>query len=124
MKSCSEAEQLDWLQGAQSSGKSKKSLIELLFRRGEYLVNLKRTMELRMKEELEHSKTALEANRSTPENRSTSSKQVVHDDVQRNEDSERVNNGSGLRETRIPKFKVDDIPKLYGNERDKVDEWI
>ena len=122
MKSCSEAEQLDWLQGIQSSGKSKKSLIELLFRRGEYLVNLKRAKELQMKEELEQSKTALEANRSTPENRPMSSR--VHDDVQRNEDSERVNNGSGLRETRIPKFRVDDIPKLYGNERDKVDEWI
>lgn len=126
MKSCSEAEQQDWLQGIQSAGKSKKSLIELLFRRGEYLVNLKRAKELQMKEELEQSKVALktEANKSTPENRPISSRQVVHDDVQRNEDNERVNNGSGLRETRIPKFKVDDIPKLYGNERDKVDEWI
>ncbi|RMZ95048.1 hypothetical protein BpHYR1_019822, partial [Brachionus plicatilis] len=34
------------------------------------------------------------------------------------------NVGFGLRETRIINFKVDDIPKLYGNDRDKVDEWI
>ncbi|CAF1032092.1 unnamed protein product [Brachionus calyciflorus] len=27
-------------------------------------------------------------------------------------------------ETRVAKLGVDDIPKLYGNERDKVDEWI
>ncbi|RNA20806.1 hypothetical protein BpHYR1_015229 [Brachionus plicatilis] len=36
----------------------------------------------------------------------------------------RGNLGFGLRETRIINFKVDDIPKLYGNDRDKVDEWI
>ncbi|CAF1103053.1 unnamed protein product [Brachionus calyciflorus] len=48
----------------------------------------------------------------------------VHDDGQSNENTIRGNNGSGLRETRIAKLKVDDIPKLFGNERDKVDEWI
>ena len=116
MKSCSEAEQRDWLHGIQKEGKSKKSLIELLFRRGEYLVNLRRAKELKIKEELEQSKIAVEAIRSTPQNRPMSSGQVVHDDVQSNENSIRGNNGSGLRETRIAKLKVDDIPKLYGNE--------
>ncbi|CAF0897505.1 unnamed protein product [Brachionus calyciflorus] len=94
MKSCSEAEQRDWLHGIQKEGKSKKSLIELLFRRGEYLVNLRRAKELKIKEELEQSKIAVEAIRSTPQNRHMSSRQV------------------------------DDIPKLYVNERDRVDEWI
>ncbi|CAF0892343.1 unnamed protein product [Brachionus calyciflorus] len=53
-----------------------------------------------------------------------SSGQVVHDDVQSKEGIIRGNNGSGHIETRIALLKVDDIPKLYGNERDKVDEWI
>ncbi|CAF1135351.1 unnamed protein product, partial [Brachionus calyciflorus] len=61
MKSCSEAEQLDWLHGIQIEGKSKKSLFELLFRRGEYLVNLRKPKELKIKEELEQSKIAVEA---------------------------------------------------------------
>ncbi|CAF0906925.1 unnamed protein product [Brachionus calyciflorus] len=100
-----------------------KTLIELLFRRGEYLVNLRKTKELKIKEELEQSKIAVEAIRSTPQNRPMSSGQV-HDDVQSNENSKKGNNGSGFRETRITRLKVDDIPKLYGNERDKVDEWI
>ncbi|CAF0846879.1 unnamed protein product [Brachionus calyciflorus] len=100
IKSCSEEEQQDWLQSIQSAGKSKKSLIELLFRRAEYLANLRRAKELQINEELEY-KIALEASKSTPVNRPMSSGQVVHDDVQ-----------------------IDDIPKLYGNERDKVDEWI
>ncbi|CAF0865669.1 unnamed protein product [Brachionus calyciflorus] len=124
MKSSSEAKQLDWLQGIQSAGKSKKSLIELLLRNAEYLVNLRVTDKLQINEKLEKSKIALVASKSTPENRPMSSGQIVHDGLQSYENSIRVNNGSGLRETWIPKLKVDDIPKLYGNERDKVDEWI
>ncbi|CAF1099983.1 unnamed protein product [Brachionus calyciflorus] len=87
MKSCSEAEQLDWLHDIERKGKSKKSLIELLFHRGEYLVNLRKAKELKIKEELEQSKIAVEAIRSTPQNRPLSSRQVVHDDVQSNEKS-------------------------------------
>ncbi|CAF1023579.1 unnamed protein product [Brachionus calyciflorus] len=121
MKSCSEAEQLDWLRGIQKEGK--KILIELLFRKREYLVNLRKAKELKIKEELEQSKIAVEAIRSPPQNRPMSSGKV-HDDIQSNENSIRGNNGSRLRETRITRLKVDDIPKLYGNERDKVDEWI
>ncbi|CAF1071040.1 unnamed protein product [Brachionus calyciflorus] len=124
MKSFSEAEQQDWLQGIQNAGKLKKSVIELLFRRAEYLVNLRRAKELQINEEFEKSKIVLEASKSTPVNRPMSSGQIVHDDVQSSDNSLRGNNGFGLRETRNALLKVDDIPKLYGNERDKVDESI
>ncbi|CAF0929231.1 unnamed protein product [Brachionus calyciflorus] len=76
----------------------------------EYLVNLRKAKELLMKNELETSKIALEASRSTLENRPMSSGQVVHDDVLSNENSMRVINGSGMEFRYI--------------ERDKVDEWI
>ncbi|RNA31457.1 hypothetical protein BpHYR1_010626 [Brachionus plicatilis] len=67
---------------------------------------------------INQSKQSEERAKSPFQEMATSSKTLTHEDVLQE------NVGFGLRETRIINFKVDDIPKLYGNDRDKVDEWI
>ena len=88
-------------------------LIELLFKRAELLASFKK-----MKIEEDIKNIGEGGAKSTLQEIATSSKILIH------EDELQENTGFGLRETRIIKFKVDDIPKLYGNDRDKVDEWI
>ncbi|RNA32671.1 hypothetical protein BpHYR1_022133, partial [Brachionus plicatilis] len=94
-------------------------LIELLFKRAELLASIKK---MKIEEDsfrnINQSKKSEEGAKSTLQEMATSSKTLIHEDVLQE------NVGFGLRETRIINFKVDDIPKLYGNDRDKVDEWI
>ncbi|RNA15567.1 pol [Brachionus plicatilis] len=117
--SCTEAEQMEWLQNVQNSGKPKKLLIELLFKRAELLASIKK---MKIEEDcfrnINQSKKSEEVAKSTLQEIATSSKTLIHEDVLQE------NVGFGLRETRIINFKVDDIPKLYVNDRDRVDEWI
>ncbi|RNA07250.1 hypothetical protein BpHYR1_025165 [Brachionus plicatilis] len=94
-------------------------LIELLFKRAELLASIKK---IKIEEDsfrnINQSKQSEEGAKSTLQEIATSSKTLKHEDVLQE------NVGFGLRETQIITFKVDDIPKLYGNDRDKVDEWI
>ncbi|RNA21916.1 hypothetical protein BpHYR1_012206 [Brachionus plicatilis] len=67
---------------------------------------------------INQSKQCKEGAKSTLQEIATSLKTLIHEDVLQE------NVGFGLSETRIINFKVDDIPKLYGKDRDIVDEWI
>ncbi|RNA38463.1 hypothetical protein BpHYR1_047571 [Brachionus plicatilis] len=110
---------MEWLQNVQNSGKPKKLLIELLFKRAELLASIKKMkIEVDSFRNIKQSKQSEEGAKSTLQEMATSSKTLIHEDVLQE------NVGFRLRETRIINFKVNNIPKLYGNDREKVDEWI
>ncbi|RNA18971.1 hypothetical protein BpHYR1_048338 [Brachionus plicatilis] len=94
--SCTEAEQMEWLQNVQNSGKPKKLLIELLFKRAELLASIKK---MKIEEDsfrnINQSKQSEEKAKSTLQEMATSSKTLIHEDVLKE------NVGFGLRETRI-----------------------
>ena len=86
--------------------KTQKMLKELLFKRAELLASIKK-----MKIEEDIKKISEGGAKSTLQQIATSSKTLIH------EDELKENKKFGLRGTRIIKFKVDNMPKLYGNDR-------
>ncbi|RNA26245.1 hypothetical protein BpHYR1_006520 [Brachionus plicatilis] len=91
---------MEWLQNVQNSGKPKKLLIELLFKRAELLASIKK---MKIEEDsfsnINQSKQSEEGAKSTLQEMATSSKTLIHEDVLPE------NLGFGLRETRIINFE-------------------
>ncbi|RNA08029.1 hypothetical protein BpHYR1_021334 [Brachionus plicatilis] len=79
--SCTEAELMEWLQNVQNSGKSKKLLIELLFKRAELLASIKK---MKIEEDsfrnINQSKKSEEGAKSTLQEIATLSKTLIHED--------------------------------------------
>ena len=75
LESCTEAEQIEWLQNFQNARKSKKVLKELLFKRAELLISIKK---IKIEEDIKNINEG--GAKSTLQKKTTSSKTLIHED--------------------------------------------
>lgn len=106
----SEVEQADWLEKITATKAPKKLLISLLTQRAVLVAKKKE-----QPDSSHHNKSTPQSSLSTTTERTHQQEQIIEPDMSPMEN--RVFN-------RRPQFKMDDIPKLYGNDKDKIEEWI
>ncbi|RMZ98606.1 hypothetical protein BpHYR1_001835 [Brachionus plicatilis] len=106
----SEVEQADWLEKITATRAAKKLLISLLTQRAVLVAKKKEQPDAS-----HHNKSTPQSSLSTTTESIHQQQQIIEPDMSPMEN--RVFN-------RRPQFKMDDIPKLYGNDKDKIEEWI
>ncbi|RNA21667.1 hypothetical protein BpHYR1_023236 [Brachionus plicatilis] len=105
-----EVEQADWLEKITATKAPKKLLISLLTQTAVLVAKKKEQPDAS-----HHSKSTSQSSLSTTMESTHQQQQIIEPDMSPMEN--RVFN-------RRPQFKMDDIPKLYGNDKDKIEEWI
>ncbi|RNA17176.1 hypothetical protein BpHYR1_031183 [Brachionus plicatilis] len=106
----SEVEQADWLEKITATKAPKKLLISLLTQKAVLVAKKKEQPDAS-----HHNKSTPQSSLSTTMESTHQQQQIIEPDMSPMEN--RLFN-------RRPQFKMDDIPKLYGNDKDKIEEWI